>query len=221
MGCGAGAWLSEYRNHGLSDVLGVDGSYVQAKSLLIPPALFEARDITQPFDLNRNFDLVQCLEVGEHIPKSSSRALVENLVRHGRAIVFSAAVPGQGGENHINEQPFEFWRLLFNSHGYKPFDFIRYDIAQVPGVEAWYRNNMILYVSESLIPRLSTAIADTQVPDTKPIPNISGNLYKIRTQILSFLPVNWLSRLAIAKHRFVLIRRAVLGRSRVARFWRG
>jgi SAM-dependent methyltransferase len=210
VGCGAGAWLSVYRKQGVRACLGVDGAYVRAESLLVPAEVFQPQDITQPFDLKRRFDLVQCLEAGEHIPKSASKTLVENLVRHGSTVLFSAAIPGQGGENHVNEQSYEFWRQLFAGYGYKPFDFLRPAISSLGGIEVWYRNNLILYVAQESIPVLSRVIADTRVLDGKPIANVAGWLYKIRIGVFSSLPVSWLSKLAMVKHRCVLTYRALL-----------
>jgi 2-polyprenyl-3-methyl-5-hydroxy-6-metoxy-1,4-benzoquinol methylase len=106
IGCGRGAWLSEWRRQGVGDVAGADGSYVDQASLAIPVEQFIATDLSQPIDLRRRFDLVQCLEVAEHLPADSADTLVDSLVRHGSVILFSAAVPGQGGEHHVNEQPY-------------------------------------------------------------------------------------------------------------------
>src|SRR5580765_376996 len=78
VGCGAGAWLTEYRRRGVPSCVGVDGDYVKVSTLLVPPATFIARDISQPFDLGQRFDLVQCLEVGEHIETAASRILIGN-----------------------------------------------------------------------------------------------------------------------------------------------
>jgi SAM-dependent methyltransferase len=210
VGCGAGAWLREYRNQAVTDCLGVDGDYVQKEQLLIPAENFTAHDITQPFDLGRRFDLAQCLEVGEHIPQSASETLVENLVRHSQAILFSAAIPGQGGENHINEQTYEFWRALFHRHEYKPFDFVRPAIKASTAIEIWYRHNIILYVAPERVQGLPSAVAGTHVPDGEPIASVSSFLYRLRTRILALLSVRWVSRLAVWKHSCVLLYQRML-----------
>jgi hypothetical protein len=210
IGCGAGAWLREYRNQAVTDYLGVDGDYVDQETVLIPTENFHAQNITQPFDLRRRFDIAQCLEVGEHIPQSASETLVENLVKHSKMVLFSAAFPGQGGENHINEQPYEFWRALFQRHGYKPFDFVRPAIEKCTGVEAWYRHNIILYVAQDFFPSLPLAISRSQVPDDQPIADVSSSMYQLRTLILKFFPVDWLSKLATFKHSCVLLYRSTL-----------
>lgn len=213
VGCGAGAWLDVYSKLGVETCLGVDGDYVKPEMLLIPPKDFIASDISRPFDVERRFDLVRCLEVGEHLPTSASRTLVENLVRHGDCVLFSAATPGQGGENHINEQPYEFWRQLFAEHGYAPYDFLRPQIAGVKQIEIWYRHNAVLYVSQRAQASLASDVAATRVPDGVPIPHRSSVAYRVRARILSTLPVTWLSRMAIWKHRGILLVRAVTNSS--------
>ena len=211
VGCGAGAWLAEYRRHGVLTCLGVDGDYVKSSSLLIPPTTFIARDISQSFDLGQRFNLVQCLEVGEHLETMASETLISNLVRHGDCILFSAAIPGQGGENHINEQPYEFWRALFAKHGYMPYDFLRPLLRGATMVESWYRYNAVLYVAKDFARHLSLDVTQSFIPGDKPIPDVSDIFYRWRTRMLALLPVSWLSWLAKWKHRSILFSRRVKG----------
>ena len=68
-----------------------------------------------------DFNLVVCTEVAEHIPAEDADALVRTLcnacsIRDG-AIVFTAAPPGQGGHDHINEQPMSYWIEKFGACG--------------------------------------------------------------------------------------------------------
>jgi hypothetical protein len=212
VGCGAGAWLAVYRKLGIPTCIGVDGDYVNRSSLLIPPETFAAHDVSQSFDLSQRFDLVQCLEVGEHIGPGDSRTLIGNLVRHSDCVLFSAAIPGQGGENHVNEQTYEFWRGLFTEQGYTAFDLLRPLIQDLAGVETWYRHNTILYVADRRVGQLPAAVAQTKVPDGEPIADVSSVLYRMRTRMLAVLPVSWLSQLAVLKHRCTLFFRPVAER---------
>jgi SAM-dependent methyltransferase len=209
VGCGAGAWLAEYRNCGIADYLGVDGAYVRTTSLLISADHFQSRDVAQAFDLGRKFDLVQCLEVGEHLPEASSDSLVENLARHGQMILFSAATPGQGGENHINEQAHEYWRILFAAHGYKPFDLFRPMIRGIAAVGSWYRRNIILYVTEAAIPELSASVRASGVRDDQAIPEMTSFLYRFQASVLLLLPVGLVSKIARVKHMMVIACRSL------------
>lgn len=204
VGCGVGSWLAEYLKSGVADALGVDGDYVSGETLLIPRAHFQVQNITENFDLKRKFHLAQCLEVAEHIHRNGSEVLVSNLTRHSSKILFSAAPPGQGGEHHINEQPYEFWRGLFAREKYVPFDFIRPAIRGITGVEPWYRYNTILYVHSDAIPTLHQRVVETHIPDGQWIPDYSPFSYQCRKFVLSrFSPITT-SRLAIIKHRVKL-----------------
>jgi SAM-dependent methyltransferase len=200
VGCGRGSWLAEWIERGVNDVCGVDGEYVGQGLLTIPRHTFQAQNIAQSFDLHRQFDLVHCLEVGEHVPTSHSEALVDNLIRHGTIILFSAATPGQGGEFHVNEQPLSFWRTIFRSRGYLPFDYVRSAIALDKLVQPWYRYNMLLYVHQYRIASLPVAVAATQIPDDTPIPEMTPWVWRLRCELLKNFPTNTVSRLAVIKH---------------------
>lgn len=199
VGCGAGAWLAEYLASGV-DALGIDGSYVDRDRLLVPADRFVERDVSRPFDLGRRFDLVQCLEVGEHLPHSASATLVDNLTRHSDRVLFSAAVPGQGGEHHVNEQSFEFWRELFGERGFLPFDCFRARFAGAP-LEPWYARNMLLYVAAEATERLPEQVRRAQVPADTAIADLSPFSFRVRRSILRRLPVSVVTRLAVLKHR--------------------
>src|SRR5687768_2487400 len=104
VGSAAGSWLSVFREHGVEDVLGIDGDYVRAETLEIPLDHFLAHDLAKPLRLSRKFDLVVCLEVAEHLPRSRADSLVDDLAALGSTVLFSAAIPFQGGTHHVNEQ---------------------------------------------------------------------------------------------------------------------
>src|SRR5262245_58123484 len=144
-GCGLGGWLSVWAASGAS-VAGVDGPYVDSRRLMIDPDDFHAADLAAKINLGRQFDLVQSLEGAEHLPASKAPQFVETLTAHGACVLFSAAVPGQGGENHINEQPLGYWRAMFREHGYSAVDYLRPLIRHDPQIARWYRCNLMLYV---------------------------------------------------------------------------
>ncbi len=197
-----------YRSNGVTDIVGIDGDYVEPETLLIPEDRFKAVDICLPFHLNRRFDLVQCLEVAEHVPPDASRALIDNLTAHGHHVLFSAAVPGQGGENHLNEHTYEFWRQIFAERGYAPIDFIRPLLQQRPDVAYWYRYNVLLYVHESAMENLPAPLLQARVPTGTTIPDVSPLAFRLRKVILRFTPRAVVSRLAVLRHKLTPIRYA-------------
>lgn len=188
LGCGRGAWLRAWKANGVADVVGVDGAYVDRADLVVDPSEFHARDLGDTIDLGRRFDLVESLEVAEHLPASRARGFVADLCRHGPIVLFSAAPPGQGGEQHINEQPYRYWRALFREEGFEPFDFVRPLIATSSEVAPWYRYNVILYVHRSAIEALPAEVRQSAVPTEAPIRDVSPRLYKARKEIIRRLP---------------------------------
>ena len=115
VGCGTGFYLSELSKHGIVG-LGLDGSPAAIRNASFDN--IKLQDVTLPFSLDRTFDLAMCFEVAEHIPKKSSEALVKNLTKLSNNVIFTAAPPGQGGTDHINEQHPKFWISIFERNGF-------------------------------------------------------------------------------------------------------
>ena len=180
VGCGRGVWLAERTRAGAEEVVGVDGA--PPDELAIPATAFRTLDLTMPFDLDRRFALVQCLEVGEHIAREHSPTLIDNLVRHGKLVLFSAATPGQIGEHHINEQPLAFSRALFAARNYHPYDFARPRVASRQ-VMPWYRYNILLYVRADAAAALPPEIAAARVADDIEIPRVESPYWRARAAI--------------------------------------
>jgi cyclopropane fatty-acyl-phospholipid synthase-like methyltransferase len=159
IGCGTGVWLKVAQELGVDEIIGIDGDYVNRDSLAIAEKNFVAKDLKESFDLNRSFDLVISSEVAEHLPLSVAEQFVSTLTKHSDFILFSAAVPGQGGTYHINEQPQQFWVDQFFANGYLPIDLLRKDIWTAPGVDWWYKQNMFLFVKESKLQQDSSLLS--------------------------------------------------------------
>jgi hypothetical protein len=151
VGSGVGTWLSIFREVGVTDVLGIDGAYVQPEMLMIPPECFFAHDVTKPITIGRRFDLAMSLEVAEHLPATCAASFVDQLVGLSDIVAFSAAIPGQGGHSHINEQWQDYWRKLFEARGYAMVDCIRNRFWQNSEVICYYSQNMFLYVDQRVL----------------------------------------------------------------------
>lgn len=208
VGCGQGAWLSVWRELGVEDVRGVDGDYVNRDRLLIDPGRFSPQDLSSGFDLDRRFDLVQSLEVAEHLPAASAAGFVDSLARHGDVVLFSAAPKGQGGDHHVNEQAYDYWRELFRAKGYVALDYIRPRVKDAREVEPWYRYNTFLYVNEARLSELPQKLIATRVADDRPLRDISPPLYKLRKSLVRLLPVGAMTRVAKIKEQLVTARRS-------------
>jgi SAM-dependent methyltransferase len=206
-GCGQGAWLSVWAATGAS-VTGIDGPYVDRHHLLIDADDFHAADLAEPLDLVRQFDLVQSLEVAEHLPAAKAEQFVETLTAHGPCVLFSAAVPGQGGENHVNEQPLSYWRAFFRERCYAPVDYLRPLICDDPEIMRWYRCNIMLYVKDNAIASLPDPIRSCRVPDTEPLRDYWPLLYRLRHTLIGQLPSAVVDRISRTKGALLAARRA-------------
>ncbi len=192
VGCARGTWLVAWMEAGCGDVTGLDGASVSAETLLIPLERFRQAELKQPFQLGRRFDLVQCLEVAEHLPPARSASLVDDLTAHGDAVLFSAAPPGQGGAGHVNERPYEFWHALFAAKGYEAFDAIRPALIQHGRLPYWYRYNLLLYVKKGTAP----LDLPGQLAPSQPVIDVAPWAFRLRKQFLRRMPQPVIDRLA-------------------------
>lgn len=151
VGCGVGTWLKAASELGVRDLAGLDGSYVDRALLQIPPDTFTAVDLTQPFSLGRSFDVALSLEVAEHLPEASAASFIESLTRLAPVVLFSAAIPKQMGEHHVNEQWQTWWVERFSRVGYTAVDAIRPRIWDDAQVEWWYAQNTLLMVRDDVL----------------------------------------------------------------------
>jgi SAM-dependent methyltransferase len=149
MGCGVGTWLSVFLEHGVDEIVGIDGDYVNRDMLKIPKECFIPHDLTQSLSLRKKFDLVLSLEVAEHLPEKYADTYLDNLTSLGPVIAFSAAIPFQGGKNHVNEQWPDYWIERFKKRGYVVIDCLRNQLWDNNNVEPWYIQNMMLFSEES------------------------------------------------------------------------
>jgi SAM-dependent methyltransferase len=203
VGCALGSWLCEWAEAGIEDFHGVDGLHADDSRLLIDRAHFTSADLGAGFDLGRQFDLVQSLEVAEHLPSGTSAAFVASLVRHSRGLVlFSAAPPGQGGENHINEQSYDFCRGYFRDWGYYAIDWIRPRLKGDKTISYWYRYNLILYASAPMLERLPDEVHYSKLPEDELIPDVSPRLFQARKQLMRALPQSLVLALVRIKAQF-------------------
>lgn len=146
VGCGVGTWLAEWSRLGVPTVIGYDGDYVDRSALHIAPAQFVAVDLGDPASVpRRSVDLTMSVEVAEHLDESRAEAFADLLASGGDLLLFSAAIPHQGGTHHVNERWPSYWREKLRARGFEEFDLIRPRIWDDDAVEWWYRQNVLLY----------------------------------------------------------------------------
>ena len=166
VGCGVGAWARTFIQNGVEDVLGVDGEHISRGTLLLDESRFQPADLFQPLKIGRNFDLALTVEVAEHLPETRAKSFVADLVQLAPVVAFSAAIPAQGGTNHINEHWPDYWAQIFAELDYLPVDCLRPRFWDDPEIEFWYKQNLILFVRHDHIDRYPELKAAERIPRT-------------------------------------------------------
>jgi hypothetical protein len=146
VGCGEGYFLDAFRTLGAEETVGVDGPFNDGAIVREHGHEFVTVDLdaAEPA-IDRTFDLAICLEVAEHLRPDRSEAVVAMLVGLARVVLFSAAIPLQHGERHINLRPQSYWIERFAAHGYRAGDVIRPRIWDDARVSWWYRQNALIF----------------------------------------------------------------------------
>ena len=151
IGCGDASWLSVFAELGVPKIQGVDGHWIEDSAIKIPLEYFQRRHLDQDLNIDGQFDVAMSVEVAEHLPVDAAPAFVTALCRLAPVVLFSAAIPHQGGLHHYNEQWPGYWAALFAGHGYRAIDVLRDEIWDDPNVTWWYKQNLVLYASDEAL----------------------------------------------------------------------
>jgi SAM-dependent methyltransferase len=161
LGCGPGELIARLQERGV-EVYGVDGSphAREAASQEIQPRIVTG-DLTDSVCVLVNPDstpyvpdLVVCTETAEHIPAEQAPALFRTITRHmhwnpSARLFFSAAYPGQGGTDHVNEREEGYWVRLAQSFKLVPnwalTGHLRTHLLQAAPTQAYYGRTAILF----------------------------------------------------------------------------
>lgn len=148
-GCGVGTWLSVLKEQGVSEIRGLDGPWVDQNLLEIKREEFQKTNFEKPIVLENKYDLAISLEVAEHVSQKSANTFVDSLVGASDFVLFSAAIPFQGGIGHINEQWPNYWVEMFAAREYFVVDHVRKRIWNDGKIPVWYRQNIFLFIKSS------------------------------------------------------------------------
>ena len=105
----------------------------------------KTQDLENRIQIESKFDLAISLEVAEHLSEMRADSFIDDLCALSDLILFSAAVPNQGGKNHVNEQWQSYWAQRFKQRGYHVYDLVRWKIWSRSDIATWYRQNIIVY----------------------------------------------------------------------------
>ena len=177
-GCGDCAWLAAALACGAGEILGLEGPWIEEARLKIAPAQLRRVRLDRPFGIERRFDLAMSLEVAEHLPPERAAGFVEELTRLAPLVLFSAAVPGQGGVHHCNEQWPLYWARLFAAHGYRAIDVLRQRVWDDPAVAFWYKQNLLIFADASALAAYPNLAAAAAVSPPQPAALVHPDLYR-------------------------------------------
>jgi SAM-dependent methyltransferase len=195
IGCGMGEFLNVFKKHGTKEILGIDGEWINRKKLQIPEKYFLSKDLEKPLDINRKFDLVISLEVAEHLKETSAKGFVNSLIDLAPVVLFSAAIPYQGGTSHINEQWPKYWADIFKSKGYVAIDCLRDKICDDERVAYWYAQNILIFVSQEFLKINKKLRIEYEKTEGRALSRVHPKVYSVRSmdalkynKLKSYLP---------------------------------
>lgn len=150
IGCGQGHYLDALSKCGVPKVIGLEGSTYAVRNAIHGSVCYW--DLRQPLqnETLKNYDLAICIEVAEHLEEEYADTLVDTLC-HAKQVLMTAAVPGQGGTAHVNEQDWPYWAEKFTQRGYclqmPEMEHVKrgIDAAKESGehVAEWWKNVMV------------------------------------------------------------------------------
>lgn len=150
VGCGLGSFLRVFKEQGVKTICGIDGPWCNKQLLYenIDKSEFKEHNLENSLQINQKFDLAISLEVAEHLSPGRANSFVNDLTKLSDTILFSAAVPYQGGDNHFNEQWIDYWEQIFKEYKYSLYDIVRPIIWDNDNIFWWYRQNIVLFIKD-------------------------------------------------------------------------
>lgn len=146
IGCGMAAFAKAFQQAGVHEITLVDHP-----SLDISKCLVKENFRFVPCDLDNNMpnpikaDLAICTEVLEHINTKRSLKILDFITECADIVIFSAAVPRQGGLGHINEQRHKFWITEFKKRGFDYSDAFKSKISADNKILYWLTQNLFIF----------------------------------------------------------------------------
>jgi len=151
IGCGSGTWLKKFNEIGqFQKIFGFDliGAIEKDVRSLDEKIVFEAIDFENIVEnIFPKTDLSLFLEVAEHLTENTAKKIIKFICETSNMVIFSAAIPGQGGYNHMNEQLMSYWVKQIEINQFIVFDSFREEMNKHQNLPFYYRNNIVLAIS--------------------------------------------------------------------------
>jgi SAM-dependent methyltransferase len=148
LGCGPGWYVRGLKDRGLT-VEGFDGNPHTEEitaEMLDDGTCCKVLDLTEPLKLEKSFDYVVSLEVGEHIPVEFEQVLIDNITRHAnKGIILSWAVEGQGGDGHVNCRNNDYIIKKLRDKGFEEDLFAKRYLRRCASLP-WMKNTIMAFI---------------------------------------------------------------------------
>jgi len=143
LGCGIGEYCKAFKEHGWPAVHGYEGTPEIAEIAVYDN--IQVLDLTKRRWVGINYDMVVCLEVGEHIPPKHEQTFIENVLEFThKDLVLSWAIPGQGGAGHFNERSNEYVIGKFTKNGLIYEDLLSQGLRNSATL-SWFKNTILVF----------------------------------------------------------------------------
>ena len=189
-GCGVGCWLKAFSDcNSLDYMTGYDGEWLRGNELLVDENDIIYTDLSNRVVTEKKYDLVISLEVAEHCPDTSADVFIQNLTSAGNLVLFSAAIPWQGGVGHINERWQDYWSEIFLKYGFECHDVLR-PLCWDNEDAGIYRQNVFFYVKQSQkhnYPKIINADHNASTMRNMVMPTLYDTLMKKNDSLLRTL----------------------------------
>lgn len=143
VGCGTGNYCKYLKDRGIPIVHGYEGT-IGVKKIAVYDDIMTV-DLTKRRWVDIAYDLVICLEVGEHVPKNYEQVFIDNLCRYvSKDLILSWAVPGQGGAGHFNELSNEYVIRELAKRGFVFDNDASMKLREASSLK-WFRNTILVF----------------------------------------------------------------------------
>lgn len=147
VGCGPGWYIYLLYKQGYK-VNGYDGNphVKEMSSLLFNDGFYcQYADFTLPINVREPFELILCLEVGEHIPQTYEDVFIQNLVNNSKKyILLSWAIPNQKGWGHVNCHTNKYVIERMRKYGYD-YNLSTSAILRKTASLYWFKNTIMFF----------------------------------------------------------------------------
>lgn len=144
-GAGSGELLMDLHTNHQVQVKALEGDWVREIPTNLPKLHYEFRDLRFPLKLEEKFDIAICLEVAEHLEDEFAQTLIDGICSSSDLVFFSAAVPYQGGTNHVNEKWPIYWAKRFHKAGFVLSYDPREELWDNPEIADYYKQNLLIF----------------------------------------------------------------------------